>query len=134
MAKNLTKNLYRVLDANFNRAKEGLRVCEDICRFWYDDPALTRRYKKIRHELTAVILDLGPAKLLQARDIAADVGKPSIPAELRRRQMKDIFYANAQRVKESMRVLEEFSKLLDPRLAQRLKKLRYQIYELERRI
>ena len=47
-------------------------------------------------------------------------------SELKRENLSDIFYANAQRVKESLRVLEEVTKLLDPRCALKLKKLRYQ--------
>jgi hypothetical protein len=43
-----------------------------------------------------------------------------------------VFCANLQRVKEAVRVLEEFSKLDDTRRAARLKALRYALYELEK--
>jgi hypothetical protein len=46
----------------------------------------------------------------------------------------DVFYANSQRAKESLRVLEEFAKLRDRRLAEDLKKLRYQVYALEKNV
>lgn len=126
--------LRRILDANFNRAKEGLRVCEDTCRFFFDAPKVTRRYKDIRHDLTAAIVELKVLDLIRVRDVAADVGRRSSKAESKRRDAKDIFYANSQRVKESVRVLEEFAKLLNPRVAERMKVLRYQIYELEQRV
>ena len=126
------KKLYRVIDANFNRAKEGLRVCEDICRFLYDKKSLTGRYKKLRHELTSIIAGLQLTKLIKARDVAGDVGSGSSPVEFKRKNINDLFYANSQRAKESIRVLEEFTKLLDHRRAERLKRLRYQIYALER--
>lgn len=124
--------MYRVIDANFNRAKEGLRVCEDICRFLYDKKSLTGRYKKLRHELTSIVAGLELMKLIKARDVAGDVGSGSHPVEFKRKNISGLFYANSQRSKESIRVLEEFTKLFDYRRAERLKRLRYQIYILER--
>ena len=128
------KKLYRIIDANFNRAKEGLRVCEDICRFVWDQKDCTRRYKLIRHQLTQIVAALDIEEIVKARDIEGDIGRGSVKAELRRRDVKDIFYANSQRVKESVRVLEEFTKLMDGQSAQELKMLRYQIYGLEKKI
>ena len=128
------KKVQRIIDANFNRAKEGLRVCEDICRFIYNKKDLTGGYKAIRHDLTKVMQGLGLLDIIRARDIENDVGKRTISSELKRRNISDILYANSQRVKESIRVLEEFAKLLTPRLAMRLKDLRYKLYALERKI
>jgi len=125
------KKLLRILDANFNRTKEGLRVCEDICRFVFDAPGMTRQYKDVRHKISDAVRLLGAAQLLKARDIVADVGKKTSRSEARRRDTADIFYANVQRVKESIRVLEEFGKLINPRAAEQLKRLRYRVYALE---
>lgn len=126
--------LYRVMDANLNRAKEGLRVCEDICRFVYDQRQWTAGLKAVRHRLTAAAVGLGIPKLVAARHIEGDVGKKTVNSESARRKVADIFYANAQRVKESIRVLEEFAKLKDRRVAEDFKKLRYRVYALEKRI
>ena len=134
MRKRLDKKLYRVIDANFNRAKEGLRVCEDIFRFVYDQPGLTRRYKEIRHRLTATMVRLPLVEVLQARDAARDVGRISAEVKFPRKDLDDLFYANSQRIKESIRVLEEFAKLLDDHLARQLKELRYQVYEIEQKV
>ncbi|MEN6495839.1 MAG: hypothetical protein ABFD16_16275, partial [Thermoguttaceae bacterium] len=41
----------RVLDAAWNRAREGLRVVEDYTRFVLDDRHLTEQLKQLRHEL-----------------------------------------------------------------------------------
>ncbi len=133
MAKQVDQKIFRVLDANFNRAKEGLRVCEDICRFVHDQPSRTRSLKQIRHGLTEIQCSLNRKDLLASRDIAGDVGKGSLEAEFSRRNVKDIFYANIQRVKESIRVLEEFMKLVDKKKAQSLKAARYKIYDFERK-
>ncbi len=122
----------RVIDANYNRAKEGLRVCEDIFRFLRDDPKVTARFKKIRHGVTAAVSGFGLKNIVAARDIKTDVGRGTIKRESSRGDVGDIYYANAQRVKESLRVLEEFAKLKDARAADRFKKLRYEVYDIEK--
>ncbi|MBI5150523.1 MAG: thiamine-phosphate pyrophosphorylase [Candidatus Omnitrophica bacterium] len=126
--------LCRVMDANLNRAKEGLRVCEDICRFVYDRRQLTQDFKVLRHELTAAAASLGIKKLMAARQVERDVGTTTVASELARRKVEDIFYANAQRVKESIRVLEEFAKLREKGVAARFKRLRYRMYALEKKM
>lgn len=122
------------MDANLNRLKEGLRVCEDVCRFLIDDSKLTNEYKVVRHQLTCEIKKLKINNLIFARDINHDVGRRSIAGELKRGNVDDIFYANSQRVKESIRVLEEFSKLIDKNEAQKFKKIRYKIYAVEKKV
>lgn len=128
------KKLKRLIDANFNRAKEGLRVCEDICRFIYDQKNFTRSFKNCRHDLTKNVAGLSLADIIQSRDIARDVGRGSTPSEFKRSTVDDVFNANMQRVKESIRVLEECAKLRNKRSAQELKTLRYKIYALEKKI
>lgn len=125
---------YRLIDANFNRGKEGLRVCEDVCRFVLDDARMTRRFKDVRHALTEIMSGIGGAKVVEARNIRKDVGTGSPEYELKRTDAGSIFYANIQRVKESIRVLEEFTKLIDVSMALKLKQLRYTIYALEQAV
>ncbi len=125
--------LYRILDANFNRAKEGLRVCEDICRYGWNNKPLTRAYKDARHQLTTVLESLVLGKALKDRDIAADVGRSTTSSEGKRADLAAVFWANSQRVKESLRVVEEVVKLLDAKAAQNTKRLRYKVYALEQK-
>ncbi len=127
------KELYRILDANFNRAKEGLRVCEDICRYVWDEKALTRDFKNVRHELTGAIEDLGILKALASRDIGGDVGRATSKSEAFRKDLASVFWANSQRVKESLRVLEEIAKLIHGPAAKAIKLLRYKVYALEQK-
>ena len=134
MRKVIDKGMYRIIDANFNRAKEGLRVCEDTCRFFYNNRVVTKKYKDIRHELTKIISRLDILRIIEARDIKRDVGKRSTASESKRAKVDDVFYANSQRTKESLRVLEEFIKLVDRSAAENLKKLRYKVYSLEKGI
>ncbi|MEI7998415.1 MAG: thiamine-phosphate pyrophosphorylase [Candidatus Omnitrophota bacterium] len=130
---NSKNQLYRVIDANFNRAKEGLRVCEDIVRYGWNQKALTKSLKDLRHELTQVVGELDVLKMLEGRQVIADVGRASSESEFKRKDIASIFWANAQRVKESLRVLEEVAKLLSPKVAEGIKTLRYQMYVLEQK-
>ncbi len=129
------KGAARIIDANINRAKEGLRVCEEIARFILNNHKLTSEFKKIRHQLDSVIRPpFGyPVNLLTARNSLKDIGRNIYINELERRNFQDIFFANIQRVKESIRVLEEFTKLVDNGLAVKFKKIRYGIYEIEKK-
>ena len=130
------KGIYRILDANLNRAAEGLRVLEEISRFILNDRALSSRLKTIRHKLNRKLKKLLSAggKLIEARDSKHDVGKALRGAELVRKDIRDIFFANIQRVKESVRVLEEFSKLINIKRALDFKEIRYEIYGIEKSI
>jgi len=133
--KKIDSKVLRIIDANFNRLKEGLRVCEEIARFILNDKTLSAGYKKIRHQVSQNISEafVDLREIIKARDILKDVGKLSIGTELKRGNFKDIFFANIQRVKESLRVIEEFNKLLSRKSAEQFKAFRYKIYELERK-
>lgn len=126
-------NIGRIIDANLNRVKEGLRVCEEITRFILDNHKFTAQLKQVRHKIDSLGSEIcSPAKLISQRRAQADVGRSNSCGELKRDNCKDIFWANIQRVKESLRVLEEFSKLIDARVALGFKHLRYKIYEIEK--
>ena len=127
---------FRILDANYNRAKEALRVSEDVVRFIMDDRALTARYKSCRHELTQSLLKMPVSykKLLLSRDSAGDVGKAGwIQDKKGRIDWQDILCSNLKRAQESLRVLEETSKVIAPRQSPAFQKLRFSLYELEKR-
>jgi len=124
----------RVIDANINRAKEGLRVCEEVTRFILDNRRLTSELKIIRHNLNSIATSLAVKdKLIKERSSLKDVGRLLKANELRRDGVSDIFSANIGRVKESVRVLEEFSKLINLKAALGFKSIRYRIYEIEKK-
>lgn len=126
-------NAYRIIDANLNRVKEGLRVCEEITRFILDSQKLSALFKKIRHQIDTLAAKIYPLSLLLGeRKSNADAGRFNSYGELKRANCKDIFWANIQRIKESLRVLEEFSKLVDAKSARGFKQLRYKVYEIEK--
>ena len=133
--------IYRVIDANLNRAREGLRVCEEVVRFVLDDARLTRRLKRLRHRITGVLKESSPV-LLKARNSNSDVGRNRVKDRESRSGYRDLFLANMERVKESVRVLEEFSKLIDEeirgkasdRASSSFKRIRFRLYTLEKQI
>jgi thiamine-phosphate pyrophosphorylase len=131
----LDKKILRIIDANQNRALEGIRVCEEIARFIIANKNLTLAFKNLRHKIVRTIKDLNIASLflLNSRDSLKDAGRASIESELKRINYKGIFFANIQRAKESIRVLEEFSKLKSPKAAQGFKDIRYRLYQLEKK-
>lgn len=135
MRKNIKiKAVERIIDANINRAKEGLRVCEEIIRFVLNSKTLTKEFKKIRHLINATVKKGYSVKhLAQSRNSGQDVGQRIYINELSRSGVRDIFFANMQRVKESIRTLEEFSKLKNINLAVSFKNIRYKIYSLEKK-
>ncbi|MDD5116062.1 MAG: thiamine-phosphate pyrophosphorylase [Candidatus Omnitrophica bacterium] len=129
----INNNIHRIIDANLNRLKEGLRVCEEIARFVLDDYRLTADLKRLRHGVDRAAGKICPVSLLlEGRNSRSDVGRLNSRGELKRCGCKDIFRANLQRAKESLRVLEEFSKLADEKSALSFKRLRYEIYALEK--
>lgn len=123
----------RIVDAGANRAREALRVLEDHVRFVMNDAFLTERLKALRHGLTKALADLPGNLLVAARDTEQDVGTQVTTAqEQQRDSLSDVLRANAKRLQEALRSLEEFGKVLSPALGQAAERLRYQAYTLEK--
>ena len=131
-AKAHAKGLLRILDANFNRVREGLRTSEDIARFILDHARLATQIKSLRHQITAVYKDQVIKSLLDSRDAAGDVGRGADRFEKKRKDWSDVFYANIQRSKEALRVLEEVYKILDLRVSRKMQRLRFKLYDIEK--
>lgn len=132
----MKKKLFRIIDANLNRSREGLRVCEDISRFVLNSSGLSKDLKNVRHAISDIARrePLGPELLFESRDSAFDVGRGSkIPSEMRRGGLADIFAANMERAKESLRVLEEIFKLIDKKLSIKIACLRFKVYDIEKK-
>ncbi len=114
--------------------KEGLRVLEEISRFVLENRSLTASLKNIRHKIDSSLKNaVERGLLLKGRMSSSDVGMTIYCDELKRSSCQDIFFANMQRVKESLRVLEEFIKLKNIKAAVKIKKIRYEAYTLEKK-
>ena len=122
--------IYRVIDANLNRLKEGIRVVEDIMRYRDNNKELSRKLKSLRHK--ARINET--VALLQNRDSINDVLRSSTKSEQKRSDIVSILTANFKRAEESARVLEEIFKLEDIEQSENFKTIRYELYNLEKEI
>lgn len=125
--------LVRIIDAAANRAREGLRVIEDYLRFALDDHYLTATCKRLRHDLQAALQMISTADRHTARETEADVGaRISTASESSRGDPWEVCSASFARVAESLRSLEEYTKVLDPAFGSRFEALRYRSYTLQR--
>ncbi|NJK41109.1 MAG: thiamine phosphate synthase [Acaryochloridaceae cyanobacterium SU_2_1] len=123
--------LDRILDANLDRAREGLRVIEEWCRFGLDNQSLTSACKQLRQELGG----WHSPQLRMARNTPEDPGTAlTHPQEQRRADISTVLQVNFSRVQEALRVLEEYGKIENIAMAAAAKQLRYQIYTLESQV
>ena len=123
----MDSNYLRLIDANLNRLREGIRVVEDIFRYVYNDKQTAIKLKELRHlsRLENYI------ELLETRDVKNDVLRASIKSEQNRTDLYSILIANFKRAQESSRVLEEFCKLISIEESENFKYIRYELYNLE---
>ncbi|QDU94278.1 thiamine phosphate synthase [Lignipirellula cremea] len=127
--------IWRILDANANRAAEGLRVIEDYLRFALDDGLLSGGVKNLRHDLAEAISTLPSRELHAARESQQDVGASlATPSEYRRESLPAIAAANFKRAEQSFRALEEYAKPVSVELARKMESLRYRLYTLEKAV
>ncbi len=90
MTNSLPSGLLRVVDANINRLKEGIRVVEDILRYRDNNKTLSLKLKQLRHKATIDIYK----ELLIHRDSVNDVLRPSTKSEQTRSDINSIIIAN----------------------------------------
>jgi thiamine-phosphate pyrophosphorylase len=118
----------RILDANFDRAREGLRIIEEWCRFGLNDTGMANECKQMRQELGL----WHTPEIRAARDTAGDVGTGlTHPLEEQRTGIEQLLQANLCRVQEALRVLEEYGKLHSASISSGCKQMRYRVYTLE---
>jgi len=123
-----TDAVFRILDANLDRAREGIRIIEEWCRFALDNPSLAQKCKHIRQTLASWHTE----QIRQARNTPQDTGTElSHPQEEKRDNCQQLLHINFARTQEALRVLEEYGKVYDPNLGNTCKQLRYQVYSLE---
>lgn len=127
-------SILRILDANLNRAREGLRVVEEHARFSLNDASLSAQLKQLRHDLERATRAIAQQAIMY-RDTPGDIGTTiSTPAEMSRGTGTDVVRANASRLTEALRVIEEYAKPLDAHTSRAVEAIRYRFYEIERRL
>jgi thiamine-phosphate pyrophosphorylase len=131
-AEHVENRVFRVLDANLNRATEAFRVLEEVARFGRDNSFLTGELKSARHELSLAFRSLAN-DLIDQRDTLSDIGtRLSTNSEMRRESISDLANANFARLQQALRSLEEFGKIISSDLAATVEQLRYRSYMLEK--
>lgn len=129
------REIFRILDANFNRAREALRVAEDCGRFALNDPAVTAMAKFMRSDLQEIYEQMPVAEMIISRDTPGDIGTEiSSPTEPHRANLAAVATAACKRLTEALRTIEEYSKMVAPALATRVQRMRYNAYTLEQRL
>ena len=125
----MDKVVVRIMDANFNRAREGLRVLDDLVRFGRSNQKASAMLRQLRQDLVQLEKNMLPqVERLQARDAIGDVGQGHRGV---RSSLLEVWQANLRRVAEALRSLEEFSKLTTPEAAIVCQRLRFMVYTLE---
>jgi thiamine-phosphate pyrophosphorylase len=130
----MNPNVLRILDANFNRAREALRVVEDYARFALDDGALCGDLKRLRHDLAAVT-ERWVAEAILTRDTPGDVGTGiRTDREFERADVAAVVTAAGKRLGEALRTIEEYLKTVSPADAAAVELCRYRFYDMELRV
>lgn len=121
----------QLIDANLDRAREGLRVMEDWCRFGLQRSDFSIQIKNWRQQLGVHHHNIYRKARLTSKDPAMGV---SHPFQKVRSTPEAIFIANSSRVQEALRVIEEFTRITDPKLCEIATKIRYESYEIEMKV
>jgi len=124
----LDPRVARLIDANLDRAREGLRVVEDWCRFGLERDDLVISLKDWRQRLGKLHREHYKHARSTATDPAAGLDHP---AQLDRHSPRQVVEANCGRVQEALRVLEEYGRSVDAPLAAEAAAIRYGLYDLE---
>jgi thiamine-phosphate pyrophosphorylase len=135
MEKTLDTVTLRMLDANCNRAAEGLRTLEDIARFVLNRPDWCSAYKQMRHQLAECLTKVAANEYLRTRDVEGDVGTTiTTVSEFHRTTLSEIASAAAARVEQALRCVEECCKLASESIAANIEQLRYSAYSYNARL
>ncbi len=116
MAVKTEDKVWRLLDANANRAREGLRVVEDTARFVLERPDASDALRKLRH-----------------RDVETDPGRENAAAP-HKEGVPALLASNFKRCEEALRVLEEYGRVVAPKAVSRVQSLRFQVYQWEKNL
>jgi thiamine-phosphate pyrophosphorylase len=131
----MEQTIYRIIDANFNRAREAIRVMEEFCRFGLNSTLLFERSKQLRHELSSAVSQIDTRKLIAGRDTHGDVGVGKrVEKQLNRESLSDCCTAACKRLTEALRALAEVIQTQNPTTAEEIERLRYKAYTLEKDI
>tara|TARA_B100000945_G_scaffold310274_1_gene302022 strand:- start:490 stop:1545 length:1056 start_codon:yes stop_codon:yes gene_type:complete len=120
--------VYQIIDANLDRAREGLRVLEDWARFGLGKENFVKTIKNFRQILGRNHLEI----YKKSRNYIEDKCKGlSHEEQIHRKTPETIIGSNSARVQEALRVIEEFSRNQNHQLSKIAAEIRYEIYTME---
>jgi thiamine-phosphate pyrophosphorylase len=122
----------RIIDVNINRLTEGLRVVEEIVRFEFEDKELLVSIREIRNRLTKTIKNYRRT-VIPFRESETDLGRSEKFDKLKRQNLSDVIFANLKRSQEASRVLEEIIKIYDTKMSAFFKRIRFSLYDIEKK-
>ena len=105
-------------------------MVEDWARFFLREKGTTDELREVRHELWNIVSEYYP-EIIKGRDTGEDILREI--KESGRKDLKDIPVVNFNRVKEGLRVLEEMGKIISGEAGSKFKKMRFKIYDIERK-
>ncbi|MGO0123501.1 thiamine phosphate synthase [Desulfothermobacter acidiphilus] len=121
--------MWRIVDANRNRLREGLRVLEDLARFVLQERRWAEEARSFRHVLAEADQTTQNC-CLASRDVDSDWGKEYRPSPYS--SLEALVRANCRRVQEAARVLEECSRLCCPEQEEGFRRVRFWAYAAEK--
>lgn len=124
-------NSSRIIDVNFDRLFEGLKVIEDWARFYLEDKKLLHQIRNLERLTLKTYLKIPWRALLRYRGSKADLGRVDSFDYGRRRNAAEILRANWNRLKSAARSLEEAAKFQAGGFEE-FKRIRFRIYDLEK--
>ena len=118
----------QIIDANLDRAREGLRVLEDWARYGLERVDIVKKLKDFRQILGSHHLDTYKYARNYSKDKCNGLNHPE---QFKRIHTKNIISSNSGRIQEALRVLEEFSRNNNYELSKVAAFIRYEMYSLE---
>ena len=120
--------IYQIIDANLDRAREGLRVLEDWARFGLGKEKYVEKIKNFRQILGKNHLEIYKKSRNHIKDKSKGLTHPE---QINRKTSEQIISSNSARVQEALRVIEEFSRPQNYELSKIASEIRYEIYTIE---
>ena len=127
-------HLLRIIDVNLNRLDESLKLIEDIIRFHLEDKVTISEIRNIRRDFLTIKRSLPLTQIVGSRRSFQDLGRKAKFDFGGKKNCSGLLLSGFSRAKESSRIIEETLKTKDIRLSNKVKEIRFKIYDLERKI
>jgi thiamine-phosphate pyrophosphorylase len=129
----INKKKDQIIDVNLNRLSEGIKVLEDLARFYFRDYQTLQRIRNLKQSLWQKFGAIRKQAIL-SRQSEKDLGRKIRYDIHKRGNLVDILTVNFKRSQEASRILEELFKLINTKHTGFFKDLRFKLYDLEKRL